>query len=688
MAWRSDLVYNDCGVAGYNAPGGGEPSTPDSVVYAYDNAGNLASVNDLLGQQTSFTYTYRDERLRMQYPANIVDSVGYDVDGRRVYNRVVNGAQMTAFDPYTVPVLRAQVLTYDLAGRATFAGDSLGGRDTTHGYYSALGQLVDRDYALPAVSAMGNPARLYGAEVFWLDALGNRIKDSTNGNATSMMPLGGSTGSHSAARGFYAFDGSTTHAGRLEWASYEEFGNMDSTVYDPAGRSVYSFPVWTYAVGHTLDGRASYYGADGRLRVSEHRMVSSNTQVTQQNTWPWQQWFEEYRYDPLGRRVLVRTRRNCNVTNPSACNRGEIRRIVWDGNQVLEEVRMPGRDTDSQYFENDTALVRYPASGFPSYTDYNPQYGRTAYTHALGIDQPLAVTRMNYVDTVWNQPGYDRYNDFNVYPLWDWRGHADFGTVTDGGADACWSAARCATLKWKHQAYAFVSGSQSDTLAGWFGQLLVDNADGSGLLYRRNRYLDASTGRFTQEDPTGLAGGLNAYGFASGDPVNYSDPFGLCPNPLATGLGSLQCAIEDVIGAIKAGPGMLAEAILKPSDKRDLVVGLAMAPFGVAGVGEGGGAAATVMGTKAVVRGGIAGLGLAEKVVSGVRGVLSSGRADQVMVQATSDGGATVLRWVKGNNAVSSAMYHYVIDNTGKVVGAAKHAYDKAGAIAGTLKPY
>ena len=34
---------------------------------------------------------------------------------------------------------------------------------------------------------------------------------------------------------------------------------------------------------------------------------------------------------------------------------------------------------------------------------------------------------------------------------------------------------------------------------------------------------------FTQEDPIGLAGGLNLYGFANGDPVNFSDPFGLCP---------------------------------------------------------------------------------------------------------------------------------------------------------------
>jgi len=43
----------------------------------------------------------------------------------------------------------------------------------------------------------------------------------------------------------------------------------------------------------------------------------------------------------------------------------------------------------------------------------------------------------------------------------------------------------------------------------------------------RNRYYDPSTGQFTQTDPIGLAGGLNAYGFAAGDPVSYSDPYGL-----------------------------------------------------------------------------------------------------------------------------------------------------------------
>ena len=48
-----------------------------------------------------------------------------------------------------------------------------------------------------------------------------------------------------------------------------------------------------------------------------------------------------------------------------------------------------------------------------------------------------------------------------------------------------------------------------------------------GHLYRRNRYYDPGAGRFTQEDPIGLAGGVNAYGFANGDPVSFADPYGL-----------------------------------------------------------------------------------------------------------------------------------------------------------------
>jgi RHS repeat-associated protein len=82
----------------------------------------------------------------------------------------------------------------------------------------------------------------------------------------------------------------------------------------------------------------------------------------------------------------------------------------------------------------------------------------------------------------------------------------------------------------------------------WHGTLLQDKADGSGLNYRRNRYYDPATGRFTQEDPIGLAGGVNLYGFAEGDPVSYSDPYGLCP-PQLTG--------RPCSGWVSAGVGLI-----------------------------------------------------------------------------------------------------------------------------------
>ncbi len=66
------------------------------------------------------------------------------------------------------------------------------------------------------------------------------------------------------------------------------------------------------------------------------------------------------------------------------------------------------------------------------------------------------------------------------------------------------------------------------SIQNWFGGLVDGMRDASGNMYMRNRYYDPATGQFTQADPIGLAGGPNAFGFANGDPVSYSDPYGLC----------------------------------------------------------------------------------------------------------------------------------------------------------------
>jgi RHS repeat-associated protein len=64
-----------------------------------------------------------------------------------------------------------------------------------------------------------------------------------------------------------------------------------------------------------------------------------------------------------------------------------------------------------------------------------------------------------------------------------------------------------------------------------FGADRQTNPNLSGLSFFRNRVYDQNTGRWLQEDPVGVAGGLNLYQFNGNNPAAYTDPFGLCPIP-------------------------------------------------------------------------------------------------------------------------------------------------------------
>lgn len=277
------------------------------------------------------------------------------------------------------------------------------------------------------------------------------------------------------------------------------------------------------------EDRASYYGADGLLRAADSRSLGSPGRFFGF----YRTVFEEYRYDALGRRVWVRARRWCE-NDPeqfsAACRIGKIRRIVWDGSQELYEIQMPGGD-GSAYLENDTRPIQPPSDANDSdRVDPNPYFGRVAYTHGLALDQPLSVIRMGYGDLFDNDGTLRTYRalaPFAITPLWTWNGQADLGIFADGGVRKCETVSgylRCVYIGWPAHFYAYARHYLRRS--AWHGSLVEDKRDATGTFYRRNRVYDPATGRFTQEDPIGLAGGRNLYGFANGDPISLPRPPG------------------------------------------------------------------------------------------------------------------------------------------------------------------
>lgn len=66
------------------------------------------------------------------------------------------------------------------------------------------------------------------------------------------------------------------------------------------------------------------------------------------------------------------------------------------------------------------------------------------------------------------------------------------------------------------------SGSSNGNPSQYTGR---DN-DGTGLYYYRGRYYSPALHRFISEDPIGVLGGVNLYGYVGNNPISYTDPYG------------------------------------------------------------------------------------------------------------------------------------------------------------------
>jgi RHS repeat-associated protein len=112
-------------------------------------------------------------------------------------------------------------------------------------------------------------------------------------------------------------------------------------------------------------------------------------------------------------------------------------------------------------------------------------------------------------------------NDTNT-PVWQWP-YSAFGSNKPTGILKATPNPRAALTN--NPVLLRATGATEFNLR-FPGQYADDEA---GSFYNYFRSYDAKTGRYTQNDPIGLEGGLNRTGYVDGNPLIFSDPLGLQP---------------------------------------------------------------------------------------------------------------------------------------------------------------
>jgi RHS repeat-associated protein len=322
------------------------------------------------------------------------------------------------------------------------------------------------------------------------------------------------------------------------------------------------------------------YTAAGQLYYSLTPTVQAGTY---DYNWHW--------YDGDGRRVLTQTSAGTTLVAPRPeLVDGTLSYYVYDGSDVA-------------------LVLARPARGGPWWVKQRPLVG--------GVDRVLAG-RYSAAGT----------QSQNLVLVADRQGSTVAAVRPDGTEEL-------STLYPGRNAFGALEGASAggatNTETGFTGASTPNQT--GGFTYLRNRWYDPATGRFLTQDPIGLAGGVNLYAYAGNDPVQFSDPFGLC-DPKKDGT----CLLINAVGGL-----------LQPAQGPLEILGtLAIAPLGASG--GAGGISAEVLELGSALRTSTSGLlragGVADRVAGAVGGAVSAlEKSDGFKV--TVDGAKNIVARIK-----------------------------------------
>ena len=415
--------------------------------------------------QYRFVYTLDGQVDSLLLGTGVKEDRNYDADGRLTSRNRISS------DP-SLGGLVSGTLSYDRMNRVIHSVENSHGQiaEDTHVAYDGLGAVMRNEQS----SGFGT-----NVEEFRNDAFGNvlyRKTQRTAGtndapfvlqyNPQGMLRIASAVPSNPPGQNQLNDDLAQTFAGGGQLIRQSQLVQDDQTV---------SLEV---AARH-------YYSADDKLMTVQRYSYRPSLR---DGTW------EEYWYDALGRRVLTRARRDPNsiydamISGPLCLDQSSPRcrsfteRVWWDGDQALVEQRSPEGASDVS------------------------NSGTIGNIHGLTLDEPLAV--------IADQTRIVNYN---------WRGQGESSVFPNGAAGDASLGNNATEIDWPAltQAQTYFTPGPGSGGSGnpkrWMGTFVANGQGTTGMLYRRNRYFNPTSGQFTQADPIGIAGGMNVFGFAGGD---------------------------------------------------------------------------------------------------------------------------------------------------------------------------